>query len=90
LIYGYATGTPSSRQLEQATHRDVAARMLCADQHPDYRSIARFRRRHLEALAELFVEALRLCQKAGLVKLGTLAIDGTKLRADASRHKAMS
>jgi transposase len=90
LIYGYATGTPSSRKLEQATHRDVAARMLCADQHPDYRSIARFRRRHLEALAELFVEALRLCQKAGLVKLGTLAIDGTKLRADASRHKAMS
>jgi transposase len=90
LIYGYATGTPSSRKLEQASYRDVAVRMLCADQHPDYRSIARFRRRHLEALAELFCQALRLCGKAGLVKLGTLALDGTKLRANASRHKAMS
>ncbi len=90
LIYGYATGTPSSRKLEQASYRDVAVRMLCADQHPDYRSIARFRRRHLEALAGLFVEALRLCKEAGLVKLGTLALDGTKLRANASRHKAMS
>jgi len=90
LIYGYANGICSSRKLEVATHRDVAVRMLCAGQHPDYRSIARFRARHLEALAELFVEALRLCAKAGLVKLGRLALDGTKLRADASRHKAMS
>jgi len=90
LIYGYATGTVSSRKLEQATHRDVAVRMLVADQHPDYRSIARFRTRHLDALAELFVQALRLCKKAGLVKMGSLAIDGTKLRANASRHKAMS
>ena len=90
LIYGYATGTVSSRKLEQATHRDVAVRMLVADQHPDYRSIARFRARHLDALAELFVQALRLCKKAGLVKMGALAIDGTKLRANASRHKAMS
>jgi hypothetical protein len=90
LIYGYATGTVSSRKLEQATYRDVAVRMLVADQHPDYRSIARFRARHLDALAELFVQALRLCKKAGLVKMGTLAIDGTKLRANASRHRAMS
>lgn len=90
LIYGYATGTVSSRKLEQATHRDVAVRMLVADQHPDYRSIARFRARHIDALAELFVQALRLCKKAGLVKMGALAIDGTKLRANASRHKAMS
>jgi len=90
LIYGYATGTVSSRKLEQATHRDVAVRMLCADQHPDYRSIARFRARHLDALSGLFVQALRLCRKAGLVKMGSLAIDGTKLRANASRHKAMS
>jgi len=90
LVYGYATATPSSRKLEAATYRDVAVRMLCADQHPDYRSIARFRRRHLDALAELFVQALRLCRQAGLVKLGTLALDGTKLRANASRHKAMS
>lgn len=90
LIYGYATGVVSSRKLEAATYRDVAVRMLCADQHPDYRSIARFRRRHLAALAELFVQALRLCKQARLVGLGTLALDGTKLRANASRHRAMS
>lgn len=90
LIYGYATGTPSSRKLEERTFSDVAVRFLCADQHPDYRPIARFRKRHLDALAELFVQALRLCRQAGLVGLGTLALDGTKLRANASRHKAMS
>jgi transposase len=90
LLYGYATGVVSSRKLEAATYRDVAVRMLCADQHPDYRSIARFRARHLEALGELFVQALRLCRQAKLVGLGTLALDGTKLRANASRHKAMS
>ncbi len=73
LVYGYANGICSSRKLERATHRDVAIRMLCAGQHPDYRSIARFRARHLEALSELFVEALRLCAKAGLVSLGQLA-----------------
>src|SRR5207342_3845249 len=90
LVYGYANGVVSSRKLERATYRDVAVRMLCADQHPDYRSIARFRRRHLPALGELFVQALRLCKKGGLVGLGALALDGTKLRANASRHKAMS
>src|SRR5438876_1569302 len=90
LIFGYANGVMSSRKLEQATYRDVAVRMLCADQHPDYRSIARFRARHLEALGELFVQAWRLCRQARLVGLGALALDGTKLRANASRHKAMS
>ena len=90
LIYGYANGVCSSRALERSTQRDIAVRMLCAGQHPDYRSIARFRARHLEALSELFVQALRLCAEAGLVKLGRLALDGTKLRANASRHKAMS
>jgi len=90
LIYGYANGVCSSRALERATHRDVAVRMLCAGQHPDYRSIARFRARHLQALSELFVQALRLCAESGLVRLGRLALDGTKLRANASRHKAMS
>jgi transposase len=89
LIYGYANGVMSSRKLERATYRDVAVRMLCADQHPDYRSIARFRKRHLEALGELFVQALRLCKEAKLVGLGMLALDGTKLRANASRHRAM-
>jgi hypothetical protein len=63
---------------------------FCADQHPDYRSVARFRARHLEALGDLFVQALRLCRRARLVGLGALALDGTKLRANASRHKAMS
>ena len=90
LVYGYANGVMSSRKLERATYRDVAVRMLCADQHPDYRSIARFRKRHLGALGELFVQALRLCRRARLVGLGSLALDGTKLRANASRHKAMS
>ena len=90
LLYGYAIGVTSSRKLERASYRDVAVRMLCADQHPDFRSIARFRRRHLEALADLFVQSLRLCQRAKLVGLGVLAADGTKLRANASRHKAMS
>lgn len=90
LVYGYAVGVTSSRKLERATYRDVAVRMLCADQHPDFRSIARFRERHLEALADLFVQSLRLCKRAKLVGLGLLAVDGTKLRANASRHKAMS
>lgn len=90
LVYGYANGVVSSRKLERATYMDVGVRMLCTDQHPDYRSIARFRKRHLEALGELFVGALRLCKQARLVGLGSLALDGTKLRANASRHKAMS
>src|SRR3954464_8144673 len=90
LVYGYANGVVSSRKLERATYRDVAVRMLCADQNPDHRSIARFRKRHLHALGELFVQALRLCRQGGLVGLGMLAVDGTKLRANASRHKAMS
>lgn len=90
LVYGYAIGITSSRKLETATHRDVAVRMLCAGQQPDYRAIARFRKRHLEALAGLFVQSLGLCRKAGLVRLHALAVDGTKLRANASRHKAMS
>jgi transposase len=90
LLYGYATGLMTSRKLEVATYRDIALRMLCADQHPDFRSIARFRERHLDALAGLFVQALRLCRQAGLVGLGALALDGTKLRANASRRKAMS
>jgi len=90
LVYGYANGVVSSRKLERATYRDVAVRMLCADQHPDHRSIARFRKRHLHALGELFVHTLRLCKQGGLVGLGVLAVDGTKLRANASRRKAMS
>jgi len=90
LLYAYCVGLPSSRRIEQATYRDVAFRVLAADQHPDHDSIAAFRRRHLDALAGLFVQVLRLCQAAGLVKLGHVALDGTKVQANASKHKAMS
>jgi transposase len=90
LLYAYCVGMPSSRKIERATHRDVAFRALAADQHPDHDSIAEFRKRHLPALAGLFVQVLRLCQAAGLVKLGHVALDGTKIKARASRHKAMS
>jgi transposase len=90
LLYGYCTGLPSSRKIERATYRDVAFRVLAADQHPDHDSIAGFRQRHLEALAGLFVQVLQLCQAAGLVKLGHVALDGTKVQANASKHKAMS
>jgi transposase len=90
LIYGYCTGQRSSRVIEKRCHDDVAFRYLAAGAAPDFRSIARFRRRHLEALEGLFLQALRLCKRAGMVKLGRVALDGTKLRANASRHKAMS
>ena len=90
LVYAYCTGKPSSRKIERATYEDVAYRVLAADQHPDHDSIAAFRQRHLAALAGLFVQVLRLCQAAGLVKLGHVALDGTKIKANASKHKAMS
>lgn len=90
LIYGYATGVRSSRKLEAACTDVVAFRWLAAGSAPDYRSIARFRRRHLSALGQVFHQALVLCQAAGMVTLGRVALDGTKLRANASRRKAMS
>lgn len=90
LVYGYCIGKVSSRKLEQATHEDVAFRVLACNQHPDHDSIANFRQLHLQALAGLFVQVLKLCEGAGLVKLGQVAIDGSKLRANASKHKAMS
>ena len=90
LVYGYCVGICSSRKLEQATHEQVPFRVLTADQHPDHDTIANFRREHLDALAELFVQVLRLCEGAGLVKLGHVALDGTKMKANASKHKAMS
>jgi len=90
LVYAYCTGQPSSRKIERATYEDVAYRVLAADQHPDHASMADFRKRHLAALANLFVQVLRLCQAAGLVKLGHVALDGTKIKANASKHKAMS
>lgn len=90
LVYGYCLGKISSRRLERATYEEVPFRVLTADQHPDHDSIAAFRRRHLAALAGLFVQVLLLCREAGLVKLGHVALDGTKVLANASKHKAMS
>lgn len=89
LVYGYCVGIASSRKLEQATHRDVAFRVLTGGCHPDHTRISDFRREHLKALAGLFVQVLRTCQHVGLVKLGHVALDGTKVQANASKHKAM-
>src|SRR3989442_2368323 len=90
LVYGYCIGVVSSRQIEKRTYEDVAFRYLSADEHPDHTTINEFRKRHLKALAGLFLQALELCQAAGLVKLGHVALDGTKKQANASKHKAMS
>jgi transposase len=90
LIYGYTTGVRSSRAIERKCVDDVAFRFLAVDQAPDFRSIARFRRRHVDALAGLFLQSLRLAQRLGMVRMGRVALDGTKLRVNASKHKAMS
>ena len=90
LLYSYGVGLPSSRRIEKACWEDAAFRVLTGNQQPDHSRISDFRRRHLAALAGLFVQVLRLCQKAGLVSLGQVALDGTKIRANASKHKAMS
>lgn len=90
LVYGYCVGVWSSRRIEQATWTDVAFRVLGANQHPDHDTIAAFRQRHLKVFRRLFVQVLKLCQAAGLVKLGRVALDGTKMKANASKHKAMS
>ena len=90
LLYGYCVGVFSSRKLEKATYEDVAFRVLCGGCHPDHTRISEFRRVHLEALRDLFLQVLKLCQRAGLVKLGHVAFDGTKMPANASKHKAMS
>lgn len=92
LIYGYCRGIASLRRIERATYDDVGFRYLAADEHPDHDTIADFRKEHLAALSQLFVQVLRLCQQAGLVKLGHVALDGTKVKANAnaSKHKAMS
>jgi transposase len=90
LLYGYCVGVRPSRELERACTDVVAFRWLCAQQAPDFRSIGRFRERHLAALANVFLQALELCRAAGMVSLGHVALDGTKVRSNASRHKAMS
>ncbi|MCV7323021.1 IS1182 family transposase [Mycobacterium intracellulare] len=90
LLYGYTIGVRSSRTIERKCADDVAFRWLAAGAAPDYRAIARFRKRHLSALGHVFVAALALCQAAGMVSLGRVALDGTKVRANASKRKAMS
>ena len=90
LIYGYATGTFSSRKLAAKLHEDVALRVLAAENYPAHRTLSDFRALHLQELSVLFVQVVRLARECGLVKLGTVAVDGTKLKANASRHKAMS
>lgn len=90
LVYGYATGVFSSRKLERATYDSVAFRFIAANDHPDHDTIAMFRRRFLDRIEGLFVQVLLLAREAGMLKLGTVALDGTKIHANASRHSALS
>ncbi len=90
LLYAYCIGVASSRKIERHLWEDIAFRVLAANNTPDFRTISDFRKDHLKALAGLFLQVLKLCQKAGLVKLGHVALDGTKIKANASKHKAMS
>src|SRR5215213_655358 len=90
LVYGYATGVVSSRKLERATYDSVAFRFIAANDHPDHDTIAAFRRRFLPQIEALFVQVLLLARERGLLKLGTVALDGTKIQANASRHSALS
>lgn len=90
LLYAYATGTFSSRRIARKLEEDVAYRVLAAGNFPAHRTIAEFRQQHLTAFEALFVQVVRIAREAGVVRLGTLAIDGTKVKASASKHKAMS
>ena len=90
LVYGYATGVFSSRKLERATYDSVAFRFIAANDHPDHDTIATFRRRFLKEIEALFVQVLLLAGEMGVLKLGTIGLDGTKIHANASRHSALS
>ena len=90
LVYGYATGVFSSRKIARKLHEDVAFRVLAAGNFPAHRTICDFRALHLKELSALFVQVVKLARECGLVKLGTISVDGTKIKANASRHKAMS
>lgn len=90
LVYGYATGVFSTRKLERATYDSVAFRYVAANTHPDHDTLASFRRRFLPQLEKLFVQVLLLAREMKLIKLGTIALDGTKIKANASRHRALS
>ena len=90
LFYGYASGTFSSRKLEKATYDSIAYRYICANSHPDHDSINAFRKRFLKELKGLFVAILVIAKEMGTLKLGTVSLDGTKIKANASKHKALS
>lgn len=90
VLYGYCTGVASSRKLEKATFEDVATRWLATDQHPHFTTLARFRRRCLPLMDDLFHQVLDLCRELGMVKLGRVALDGTKIKASATKHKSKS
>jgi transposase len=90
LVYGYATGVFSSRKLERATYDSVAFRFLAGNEHPDHDTIAKFRRRFLKDMEKLFVDVLQLAREIGVLKMGTIGLDGTKIDANASRHSALS
>src|SRR6202163_124627 len=90
LVYGCATGVFSSRKLERATYDSVAFRFIAANDHPDHDSIATFRRQFLQEIEALFVKVLLLAREMGVLKMGTMALDGTKIHANASRHSALS
>ena len=90
LLYGSCIGVASSRRIAQRLHEDIAFRVLAANNTPDFRTISDFRKDNLDALSGLFLQVLALCQQAGLVKLGHVALDGTKVKANASKHKGMS
>ena len=90
LFYGYATGVYSSRRLERETYDSVAMRFVAGNQHPDYDTIANFRKRFLKELGELFAEILKFARAAGLLTVGKVSLDGTKIQANASKHSAMS
>jgi len=90
LVYGYATGVFSSRKLGRATYDSVAFRFIASNEHPDHDTIATFRRRFLKEIEGLFVQVLALAHEMGMLKMGTVALDGTKIHANASRHSALS
>ena len=90
IVYGYATGVFSSRKLERASYDSVAFRFIAANEHPDHDTIAAFRRRFLKQIETLFVQVLGVAREMGVLKLGTVALDGTKIHANASRHSALS
>jgi transposase len=90
LVYGYATGVFSSRKLERASYDSVAFRFIAANQHPDHDTIAAFRRRFLQEIEGLFVQVLEVAREMGVLQMGTVALDGTKIHANASRHSALS